>query len=197
MLNEKYLGLCPDTYFPLFVYGTLQSSESNHGRFGGQVAEIVDARIGPARLWVPEHSAFPYLELAPGVPRAVGSRDLKTSTAVYNKDKQHPHAVADLKRLMARTYKESPVPPEREWGFIEAELMLLPNDQGLLDKLDSLEGFNGSIGDHYTRSLANVIFADNSQLPAWVYHMSPHQRYGGLSYYPRSRWTKNLPKVLT
>jgi gamma-glutamylcyclotransferase (GGCT)/AIG2-like uncharacterized protein YtfP len=190
MLNEKYLGLCPDTYFPLFVYGTLQSGESNHGRFDGQVAEIVDARIGPARLWVPEHGAFPYLELAPSVKTATGQRDLGKSISMYNKATRRPPKAADLKRLMARTYKESPVPPEREWSFIEGELMLLPNDQHLLNRLDSLEGFYGTCEDHYTRSLANVIFADNSQLPAWVYHMSQHRRYEGLTFYPCSRWSQ-------
>jgi gamma-glutamylcyclotransferase (GGCT)/AIG2-like uncharacterized protein YtfP len=175
--------------FNLFVYGTLQSGESNHGRIAKDALGIAPAMVGPARLWtLGTFNQLPFLELGPGARAMPGEPGRIPQDGPGTEPPAGPGLALTAKLMQAHNEDD----PTRPWAFIRGEIITLPNDRALIAKLDAFEGFANK-DSAYVRTLTWAFLASGEAAPAWVYSHTPGNGWPTrLTYHRKARWGRAL-----
>jgi len=152
-------------YLGVFVYGTLKTGQSNHGRFCRGLLSAREANVR-GRLY----------ELTFGFPSLVVPEEdvLTTGTTNYLADAEEQHRT--------RAGLLTPLPG---WGLVRGELLTFDDPGQRLPTLDTLEGFRPGEKSFYSRILVPAALVETGEtILVWTYTAKPTSGV----YLPDGRW---------
>jgi hypothetical protein len=177
----------PIRAIPLFVYGTLQSSQKNNVLIDKPLKVYPAKVITPCRLW--QNGYFPALEV-------YGSSGFYKATVDFIKDNRVIKFLRNFPKYMYSPKLPEPLEGPEEgtslpWQpFVRGELVFLPYNSLYLDFLDRHEGFRPGEDRplSYVRYLLPVQYKEHKPLTvAWVYvQEAPYKR--GMFFCPGNKW---------
>lgn len=176
-----------DDIFSLFVYGTLKPSLGTRaGRSFPELAQAVcqSAFVSPGGFWEEPSGAFPFLEIK--VPRGPKNRPYY---GTHDRDED----VKVPREWMARV-PDDPIAPNasrRPWLKIHGDLLFLPNQAAIVDRLDAREGYRQVSDSHFHRFLA-WRFIEEDIIPAWLYGGVSSASKAVAGWRSANRWTEDL-----